>query len=169
MDVVVRRARAEEAEALTGLVMRAKASWGYSAGFMDACRAELTMTPAKLADWTVWAAELDGRLAGLIALSLDGERAELEEFFVEPQLQGRGVGAALMGVFLDACRAAAATVVGVDADPNAEPIYARFGFVTVGRSPSASIPGRMLPRMELRLPPPAGGEAHTIRAPSLPQ
>ena len=39
----------------------------------------------------------------------------------------------------------------VDADPNAEVIYARLGFRTIGRSPSGSIPGRWLPRMALSL------------------
>jgi GNAT superfamily N-acetyltransferase len=164
--IEVRRARPQEAAALTELAMRAKASWGYDAAFMAACRAELTLTPQKMAAWTVWVAEADGALAGMIALSLYARAAELEEFFVEPALQGRGVGTALMRTFLEACRAAGAAAVDVDADPNAEPIYARFGFTTVGRSPSGSIPGRTLPRMRLALSPEGD---HTIREPSLPQ
>lgn len=58
---------------------------------------------------------------------------------------------AFMAAFLDACRARGLARVWVDADPNAEPVYARFGFRTVGQSQSGSIPGRMLPRMELDL------------------
>jgi GNAT superfamily N-acetyltransferase len=150
-EVHVRRARVAEAAALTELAMRAKASWGYDAAFMTACRAELTMTPQKLAAWTVWAAELDGRLAGMIALRLEGSAAELEDFFVEPDLHGRGVGSALMAQLLAAARAAGARDIEVDADPNAEAIYAGFGFETVGRSPSGSIAGRWLPRMALGL------------------
>jgi GNAT superfamily N-acetyltransferase len=151
--IQVRAARVEAAAALTELALRAKASWGYDAEFMAACRAELTLTPEKMAAWQVWVAELDGRLAGMIALRLQGAEAELEDFFVEPDLQGHGVGAALMATFLAACREAGVKRAMVDADPNAEPIYARFGFVTVGRSPSGSIPGRWLPRMQLALSP----------------
>ena len=147
--IEVREARAAECAALTELAMRAKASWGYDADFMAACRAELTLTPEKLAAWRVWVAEAEGEVAGMIALSLEGGEAELEDFFVEPRFQGRGVGAALMAAFLTAAREAGAARIGVDADPNAEPIYARFGVVTVGRSPSGSIPGRWLPRMAL--------------------
>lgn len=147
MDIRVRPARAEEAETLTELALRAKASWGYDAAFMDACRAELTMTPERLAASRVWVAEAPGGvIAGLIALGLDGG-AEVEDFFVEPAHQGRGVGARLMGELVAAARAAGVSALEVDADPNAEAIYARFGFTTVGRSPSASIPGRFLPRM----------------------
>ena len=159
--IEVRRARPDEASALTDLAMRAKASWGYDAAFMAACREELTFTPEKMAAWSVWVAETEGELAGTIALSLhDG--AEVEDFFVEPAFQGRGVGTALMAELLAAARAAGARTLEVDADPNAEPIYARLGFVTFGRSPSGSIPGRWLPRMRRRLD-------QTIREPSLPQ
>ena len=148
--ITVRHARADEAQALTELTLRAKASWGYDDAFMAASRDDLTMTPERLAAWTVWVAEADGVLAGLIALSLE-RGAEVEEFFVEPRLQGRGIGTLLMAELLAAARAAGAEVLEVDADPNAEPIYARLGFETFGRSPSGAIPGRWLPRMRLAL------------------
>jgi GNAT superfamily N-acetyltransferase len=153
-EVTIRAARADEAVALTELALRAKASWGYDAAFMAACRDELTLTPAQMAAWAIWVAEADGAIAGMIALSLDGD-AEVQDFFVEPEVQGRGVGAALMSTLLAACRDAGATTLEVDADPNAEAIYARLGFVTFARSPSGSIPGRTLPRMRLLLSPEA--------------
>jgi GNAT superfamily N-acetyltransferase len=145
--VSVRIARSEDAARLTDLAMRAKASWGYDAAFMEQCRAELTLTAEKMDSWTVWVAEHDGRLAGMIALATDGARAELEDFMVEPSLQGLGVGRALMDALLAECRRLGLESVGLDADPNTEPIYQKLGFSMVGRSPSRSIPGRMLPRM----------------------
>ena len=150
MAISVRSARNDEAEALTELAMRAKASWGYDDAFMAACREELTLTPAKLAAWRVWVAEADGAVAGMVALNLD-DGAEVEDFFVEPAFQGRGVGGALMATLFDAARAAGATMLEVDADPNAEAIYAKLGFTTFTKSPSGSIPGRWLPRMRLVL------------------
>jgi len=162
-DVTIREARRDEAGALTELAMRAKASWGYDYAFMEACRAELTLTPEKMARWKVWVAEVDGAIAGMIALDLrDG--AAVEDFFVEPAFQGRGVGGGLMATLLAACREAGAETLEVDADPNAEVVYARLGFETFARSPSGSIPGRTLPRMRR-----AVGGAYTIREPSLPQ
>lgn len=148
--IIVRRARPNEAGALTELALRAKASWGYDAAFMEACCEELTLTAQQMAAWTVWVAEDGGQIAGMIALNLDGG-AVVEDFFVEPASQGRGVGAALMATLLDAALAAGATVLEVDADPNAEAIYAKLGFETFGRSPSGSIPGRWLPRMRRAL------------------
>jgi N-acetylglutamate synthase-like GNAT family acetyltransferase len=143
--VSIRIARSDEAERLTDLAMRAKASWGYDAAFMEQCRAELKVTPEKMGTWTVWVAEHDGQLAGVIALATDGVRAEVEEFMVEPCVQGVGTGQALMDTLLAECRRLGLQSVGLDADPNAETIYLKFGFSTVGRSPSQSIPGRTLP------------------------
>jgi GNAT superfamily N-acetyltransferase len=161
-QAVVRRARPDEAAVLTELALRGKATWGYDQAFMDACRHELTITAELMAAWRFWVAEVDGELAGMIALDLDGGAAVLEDFFVEPRFQRRGVGAALMAVLLQACRDAQARAVELDADPNAEDIYLRMGFKTIGRSPSGSIPGRTLPRMRLELDQP-------MRAPSLAQ
>jgi ribosomal protein S18 acetylase RimI-like enzyme len=151
--VLVRLAAPSESDALTDLAMRAKASWGYPNTFMDACRDELTITPVKMAAWTVWVAQADQKIRGMIALSLcnGSDHAEVEHFFVDPGDHARGIGTTLMTTLLESCRSRGVKVVALDADPNAEGIYGRLGFVTVGRSPSRSIPGRTLPRMELRL------------------
>lgn len=146
-NLFVRPARPDEASQLTELAMRAKASWGYDDAFMAQCRDELTLTPDKMAAWTVWVAELNGRLAGMIALASRNGVAELEDFMVEPAFQGHGVGTALMATLFTEARTRGLTHVGLDADPNAEPIYRKLGFKTVGLSPSRSIPGRVLPRM----------------------
>ena len=147
MSIHVRRARQDEAERLTALAMKAKASWGYDDAFMEMCRAELALTPETLQAWTVWVAECAGELAGMIALAGDAPDAELEDFMVEPNFQKQGVGAALMDVFMDECRLRGFKRVCLDADPNAEAIYQKLGFTTVSLSPSRSIPGRSLPRM----------------------
>jgi hypothetical protein len=41
----IRPARPSEAHALTALVLRSKAHWGYDAGFMAQVRPVLTVTP----------------------------------------------------------------------------------------------------------------------------
>jgi hypothetical protein len=68
--MLVRLAKPDECDALTALAMRAKASWGYPDDFMAACRPELTMTQAKMAAWTIWVAQSDQTICGMIALNL---------------------------------------------------------------------------------------------------
>ncbi len=115
----IREPRADEAGALTDLAMRAKASWGYDQDFMDACRAELTITPETLRESRFWVAEDGDGLVGMIALSDGGDHAELEDFFVAPEAHGVGIGRALMETLRAECRARGLTCIEVDADPNA--------------------------------------------------
>jgi len=131
-DVAIRLARPSDAEALTSLALRAKASWGYDEEFMELCREELTLTPEKMNAWTIWVAECDGRLAGMIALNVGGEQAELEDFMVEPEFHGRGIGRALMSALFKECSTQRVRSVSLDADPNAEAIYRKFGFTRIG-------------------------------------
>src|SRR5690349_17541085 len=142
----IRPARVEEASSLTELAMRSKAHWGYDDAFMAACRDELTIRPSFIDRVDV--AELDGDVVGMVRL----EPETLEDLFVEPAAIGTGVGQAL---FRHAVRRAAAEGMGrlrIDADPNAEGFYLAMGAVRVGESPSGSIPGRVLPKLELSVP-----------------
>ncbi|MEU4236164.1 hypothetical protein [Actinoplanes sp. NPDC026619] len=43
--MTIRPARPGEAAALSELARRSKAHWGYDEGFLDACRADLTLSP----------------------------------------------------------------------------------------------------------------------------
>jgi len=157
----IRKAELGDMDALTDLCMRSKQSNGYDDGFMAQCAEELRVRESWVLEDEFWLAETPaGQLAGCIRLSRRSEAGlgELATCFVDPRWQGRRVGRALFLRFLDAARRQGLSRIGLDADPNAEPFYARLGFKTVGRSPSGSIPGRTLPRMELILnAPPEGG------------
>lgn len=84
---MIRPARDTELDALTALVLRSKAHWGYSDEFMRACAAELTVSPALLPH--AFVIEHAGELLGVCAwTALTAERAQLELLFVEPRAIG---------------------------------------------------------------------------------
>ena len=147
----LRAARVPEADELTELCLRSKAVWGYDAAFMAACRDELAMTPAKIETSSVEVAELDGRLAGVARLVFDDGTAELAALFVEPDMQGSGVGRALFDWAAAECSARRVAIMVIEADPGAAPFYRRMGARDAGTVPSGSIPGRLLPRLEYAL------------------
>lgn len=148
-EPTLRPAHPGEGHLLSALALRSKGYWGYSAEFLESCREELAVSEDQLRDVTV--AEVQGDVAGFSLLGLRGERGELHSLFVDLPWIGTGVGAALLRSALGGARAQGVREVGLDADPGAEAFYARFGAVTVGRSPSGSIPGRTLARMAFRL------------------
>lgn len=147
-NIVIRPARRGEAAALSELCLRSKGWWGYDAAFLEACRAELTLRPADLDD-LLRVADLDGVPAGVVQLTREDADCHLEKLFVDPPFIGAGTGAALMQWAIGmAGRLGAARLI-IDADPGAAAFYRCFGAVDAGSVASASIPGRLLPRLVL--------------------
>jgi GNAT superfamily N-acetyltransferase len=152
-EVIIRRARPDEAETLTELIMRSKAHWGYDQAFLDACRPLLALTPETIERDPVYCAEVEGGLAGVSHLiELSDAEVDLDHLFVEPMFIGEGVGALLWRHAAGVAASMGATAIIFGADPNARPFYERMGAVVVGETASAIVPGRTTPRMRYELP-----------------
>jgi N-acetylglutamate synthase-like GNAT family acetyltransferase len=149
--LTLREARTGELEALSALCLRSKATWGYDSAFLDACRAELTLTTDDLAKTRVHVAERDGIVIGVAQVSAESTTAHLEKLFIEPDLMRAGAGRALFAwARATAAQLGAATLV-IEADPDAAPFYRRMGARDDGVAASGSIPGRFLPRLVVAL------------------
>jgi GNAT superfamily N-acetyltransferase len=149
--VTIRDALIDDAEELTELALRSKAHWGYDAGFMEACRPELTVSRDRVLEQTIRVVESDGTIIGFASIRGEGSTWELLDLFVEPEHIGRGVGRALWEDAVSIARRGQGLVLRIEADPNAEPWYRRRGAVRIGEVPSGSIPGRVLPLLEFEL------------------
>lgn len=150
--LIPRAARADEAEALSALALRSKGSWGYDAAFLEACRAELTLTAEKIEHHSTFVVEDGGALAGFYTLEpLSHDCVELGLLYLEPRCQGRGLGRVLMEHACAEARSRGFLTLEIQSDPHAEPFYRAMGAVRVGTRPSGSIPGRELPLLRLAL------------------
>ena len=152
MKYLFRRARPDEADAISALAQRSKAHWGYDEEFLSACRAELTWSGDDIADRHCVVAERAGELCGFFVLAGTDERGDLTDMFVEPRLIGTGLGGDLMRPALRHARNLGYATLGIDADPHAVGFYEHFGACVVSQTPSGSIPGRTLPHLEIRVP-----------------
>lgn len=147
-----RRGVSTDATGLSELAFRSKAHWGYDDAFMGACREELTLSAEQIEWCPTFVLESGGNAVGFYSVgALSAERIELNHLFLDPPRIGRGEGRALLE---HAARHAAAhgyrTLV-IHSDPHAESFYVACGALRVGESPSASVPGRSLPVLELPL------------------
>jgi GNAT superfamily N-acetyltransferase len=149
--IQLRDALQNELPSLGRLCLRSKAVWGYDDAFMAACRTELTLHPDELRTTHLQVAERDGTVAGLVQLKVVDGDADLMKLFVEPALLGSGVGRLLFEWATARARSLGAVRMIIEADPGAVTFYQRMGARHAGFAPSQSIPGRMLPRLQMEL------------------
>jgi GNAT superfamily N-acetyltransferase len=136
---------------LDGLCLRSKAVWGYDDAFLAACRTELTLHPDELRTTQLRVAERDATAVGLAQFKVTGGDAELMKLFVEPALLGSGIGRLLFEWATERARALGAVRMMIEADPGAASFYERMGARRAGFAPSQSIPGRILPLLQMEL------------------
>ncbi|MGC8488515.1 MAG: GNAT family N-acetyltransferase [Clostridia bacterium] len=122
---------------------------------MEQCREELTVKPSYIERHPVYVAEDRDGLLGFHALGhADCERrVVLDSLFVSPEAQRKGVGRALFSHAVSAARSAGARLLVIESDPCAAGFYRAMGAEPAGTVPSQSIPGRLLPRLIVRLGP----------------
>ena len=151
-EPTIRLAKADESRLLSALAFRSKAHWGYTAEFMEACRAELSVSAAYMNEHVTLVVELLGTVIGFYSLEpLSEEKVELGYLFVEPAEIGRGYGRRLVEHAKTRARRDGYRVLVIQGDPHAAAFYHACGAKHVGAKVSASIPGRMLPLLEIEL------------------
>jgi GNAT superfamily N-acetyltransferase len=149
--VPIRPARAEEADALSALAMRAKAYWGYDEAFMAACRDDLAVTAEAITTSTIRVATDDEQPRGFYELDVAGETATLDDLWVEPGTIGKGYGRALWQHAVATARARGCRELCVQSDPHAEGFYLAMGAERIGTKTSTIFPDRELPLLRLAL------------------
>lgn len=136
---------------LSDVALKSKGHWGYDQDFLDTCRSELTFQPAEIEARRMVVASSAGKIAGFYSLDGEPPAGELGNLWVLPESIGTGLGRRLWQHALATARAAGFTELRIDADPYAEGFYLAMGAVRIGAAMSASIPGRTLPLLLMRL------------------
>jgi GNAT superfamily N-acetyltransferase len=154
-DFAIRAARPDEAAQLSALALRSKAHWGYDAAFLEASRAELTLSPEQIVQRRTQVAvsepDTDGRLLGFGTIEGEPPAGELGMLFVDPPAIGQGVGGALFTHLSALALGLGFHRLTIASDPNAEPFYLARGAVRIGGVPSGSLEGRVLPLLAVAL------------------
>ncbi|HEY8597419.1 MAG TPA: GNAT family N-acetyltransferase, partial [Thermomicrobiales bacterium] len=147
--VPIRPARAEEADALSALALRAKAHWGYDAAFIAAYRDELAVTAEAITTGTIRVATHEDQPCGFYELYVSGETATLDDLWIDPGTIGKGVGRALWQHAVATAKEHGCRELHVESDPHAEGFYRKMGAERIGIHRSTVIPGRELPVLRL--------------------
>jgi GNAT superfamily N-acetyltransferase len=144
----IRPARAQEAGLLSDLALRSKGHWGYPAGFLEACRAELTISEAYLTSSPVFILEAEESVVGFYGLRAEGSELELLYLFVEPSAMNRGYGKRLWTHAVEVAAELGFQKIMIESDPYAEAFYLAMGARRIGSVESSLQAGRTLPLLE---------------------
>ncbi|SHM97487.1 GNAT family N-acetyltransferase [Polaribacter sp. KT 15] len=138
-----------DAEKLSEIAMQSKAVWGYSNDGLETWREDLTITPKIFDENYICKYVLDSKIVGFYVLNNSNLDVYILEFlFIDPNYIEKGIGHELL---LNAIAISKkAKRLQVLSDPNAEAFYTKYGFKVIDNIKS-SIPGRLLPKMELQL------------------
>lgn len=150
----IRSARPQDAGELSRLALRSKAHWGYSKVFLDACKDELAVDPARFSssEYDHFVCFDNESILGFYALEkLSRDDYELVALFVEPVHVGTGVGRSLIQHAIRTARERSAARLIIQADPNAIDFYVAAGARQIGQRESDSISGRFLPLFAIKI------------------
>lgn len=150
-NTVLRAATPADAETLTRIAHDAKSFWGYSQQLMDLWADDLAVIPENCDGESVWLVEFNEDVVGFGELQFEGNTAILDDLWIDPKHIGGGFGTMLFAHLRTVAEAHGAVRMTIEAEPNAVGFYQRMGARTIGEIHSESVPGRVLPLMEVVL------------------
>ena len=136
---------------LTNIAIVSKKHWNYSDELMNLWKDDLTITPDFIKENYVFHIQNNNdEIIGFYAFIVHEKQIILDSLFILPEEIGKGLGRILMNDFLEKIKKFKPENSIVEADPNAENFYKKFGFETIDYK-STKIKGRFLPIMKLNL------------------
>ncbi|WP_417686099.1 GNAT family N-acetyltransferase [Roseibium sp.] len=155
MPLKIRAAHPGDTNALTDIMHRAKASWGYDDAALAGFRNAFRITQGCLNRLDMLVAELDGKPVGFAGGKLEGAGPDapylIDYLFVAPEEGRKGIGRLLLTRLSDQARFRGATRLRLESDHFARGFYETLGYTVTGTRPSQMAPDRVLPIMEKAL------------------
>ncbi|MCW4470253.1 GNAT family N-acetyltransferase [Flavobacterium sp. MFBS3-15] len=146
--MTIQRALPSDHIILTRITKLSKAYWGYSAEQMEQWETVLTITPEYIAENETFKLVSGDEATGYYSIIKSGaETLKLDNLFILPGFIGSGCGRILMEHLFAKAVSESYTSIILEADPNAESFYSKFGFSGIGQV-ATSTPGRILPVMK---------------------
>lgn len=152
MNPIITRALPEHSQFLTDITIAAKRHWNYPETWMQLWLPALTISPEYISTHETWMLVLDGNPVAYYSLGETTEGLWLDNLWVLPEFMGMGLGRQLFEHALGQSRQQGASILTIEADPNAESFYERMGARKIGEH-HGEVDGqpRILPVMEVIL------------------
>lgn len=146
-----RRAGPADVDAVRALIVRSMAHWPRDPAYLEEAERLMSLGPHDLARDEAWILEDEVGAIGFYRLSLDGDRAEIEELHLEPDRIGRGFGRQLFEHAVSRARELGVRRLEWSCDGYAVGFYLRMGGEVTGSRPSGIEGDEPLTEMGLRI------------------
>ncbi|MGG4774628.1 N-acetyltransferase family protein [Paenalcaligenes sp. Me52] len=146
----IRAAIPQDSDAISLLAYESKAHWNYSEAFLQACKADLTVSAEFIKKNPVYVVEDNCELLAFYGFCVREQK--LDTLFIRPTYIGHGLGKLLWAHILETAKHQGMIEFTLDADPHAEGFYQKMGATTIGRIASSVDPQRLLPLMKVIVP-----------------
>lgn len=146
MRAKVVQAHPEDIPLLNEISIAAKMYWGYPAEWMENWKEELSIKEQDFYEQEIFKLQADEWIIGFCAIKENEAYYEITHLWIRPEFIAQGFGKILLNESISNVVKVKKPVL-VEADPNAEPFYARQGFITIGKRESFP-KGRFLPLMK---------------------
>jgi GNAT superfamily N-acetyltransferase len=144
-------ATAEHAELLSELAYRSEAYWGNDEEYMDQFRLHYNVTIKFILENPVRLLEENHSPVGFWGLITTESGWELEFFYIEARLIGKGYGRKLWDSLIGECGKIGVESFEFVTSPEAEQFYLKMGAKTIGHVESLVRKGRIIPRLRYEL------------------
>jgi GNAT superfamily N-acetyltransferase len=146
------QATPDQAGILTSITIASKRDWNYPEKWIQIWLPLLTITPEYILANETWIAVKSEKSVANYSLKQDGESLWLDNLWVLPEFMGQGIGKGLFHHALERSRVLGATILKIEADPNAQNFYEKMGARKIGeRHTEVDGHPRVLPVMEIKL------------------
>jgi GNAT superfamily N-acetyltransferase len=145
-------AKPEHADALTKITLAAKRHWNYPEHWMQIWLPMLVILPDYISTHETWMAQVNSRPVAYYSLKQTANELWLDNLWVLPEHMGRGIGKQLFQHAIERGCSYGASVLKIEADPNAESFYKRMGAKKIDEH-HGEVAGqpRILPVLEIAL------------------
>ena len=150
--ISILQATPDQAGILTIITVASKRHWNYPEKWIQIWLPLLSITPEYILENETWIAFEGEKCIGYYSLKHDAESLWLDNLWVLPKFMRQGIGKGLFHHALERSRVLGATILKIEADPNAQSFYEKMGAWKVGeRHTEVEGHPRVLPVMEIKL------------------
>jgi len=141
-------AQIEDQAELRELIYISKKSNGYSKAEMAKFASVIGVPKRVFEKYLVYKVVENGKIVAVLVIKNMKIRCVLEDLFVSPKMQGKGIGRKLVEFTEKKAKSLGYTTLFLQRDPHSEDFYKKLGYHTYGYFKSKVVPGRTLPMMK---------------------